>query len=94
MTRRRSGYHSPSLRWYSEAQREVEVVSQTAIWYHTGRPPVPIRWVLVRDPQRKFATQAVLCTDLEDTPLQILSWFVLRWRLEVTFHTARAHLDV
>lgn len=81
-------------RWYSEAQREIEIVSQTAIWYHTGLPPVPIRWVLVRDPQRKFATQAVLCTDLEATPLQILSWFVLRWQMEVTFHAARAHLGV
>jgi hypothetical protein len=81
-------------RWYSEAQRVVEVVSQTAIWYHTGLPPVPIRWVLIRDPQRKFATQALLCTDLEATPLQILSWFVLRWQLEVTFQAARAHLGV
>lgn len=31
-------------RWESEAQRQVEIVSQTAIWYHTGLPPVPIRW--------------------------------------------------
>jgi hypothetical protein len=36
----------------------------------------------------------MLCTDLEATPLQILSWFVLRWQLEVTFHAARAHLSV
>jgi len=65
-----------------------------ANWYHTGLPPVPIRWVLIRDPQGKFATQALLCTDLEATPLQILSWFVLRWQMEVTFQAARAHLGV
>ncbi|HST89918.1 MAG TPA: transposase, partial [Ktedonobacterales bacterium] len=70
-------------RWYSESDRLVEVVSQTAVWYHTGLPPVPLRWVLVRDPQGKFATQALLCTDLDATPAQILSWFVLRWQLEV-----------
>jgi hypothetical protein len=81
-------------RWYSEEQRVVEVVSQTALWYHTGLPPVPIRWVLVRDPRGKFPTQALLCTDVEATPLQILSWFVLRWQLETTFHAARAHLGV
>jgi hypothetical protein len=81
-------------RWHSEAERTVEVVSQTAVWYHTGLPPVPIRWVLIRDPQGMFVTQALLCTDLEATPLQILSWFVLRWQLEVTFHAARAHLGV
>jgi hypothetical protein len=60
-------------RWYSQAPRVVEVVSQTAVWYHTGLPPVSIRWVLIRDPQGKFAIQALLCTDLEATPLQILS---------------------
>jgi hypothetical protein len=81
-------------RWYSEAERLVEIVSQTALWYHTGLPPVPIRWVLIRDPRGIFPTQALLCTDLEATPLQILSWFVLRWQMEVTFHAARAHLGV
>jgi hypothetical protein len=55
-------------RWYSAGQREVEIVSQTAVWYHTGLPPVPIRWVLIRDPQGKFATQAKLCADLDATP--------------------------
>jgi hypothetical protein len=81
-------------RWYSEASRVVEVTSQTAVWYHTGLPPVPIRWVLIRDPEGKFTTQALLCTDLDASPLQILSWFVLRWQMEVTFHAARAHLGV
>ncbi len=50
--------------------------------------------MLIRDPQRKFATQALLCTDLEATPEQILSWFVLRWQLEATFHAVRAPLGV
>jgi hypothetical protein len=81
-------------RWYSQTERVVEIVSQTAVWYHTGLPPVPIRWVLIRDPQGKFATQALLCTDLDASPLEILSWFVLRWQLEVTFHAVRAHLGV
>jgi hypothetical protein len=81
-------------RWYSQTERVVEIVSQTAIWYHTGLPPVPIRWVLIRDPQGKFATQALLCTELDASPVQILSWFVLRWQMEVTFHAVRAHLGV
>jgi len=54
----------------------------------------PLHWVLIRDPQGTFPTQALLCTDLEATPLQILSWFVLRWQLEVTYHAVRAHLGV
>jgi hypothetical protein len=52
------------------------------------------RRVLIRDPWGKFATQAVLCTDLAGDPLQIVSWFILRWQLEVTFREVRAHLGV
>jgi hypothetical protein len=80
--------------WYSERDRPVEVLSQTAVWYSTGFPPVLIRWVLIRDPQGTFRTQALLCTDLDAEPLHILSWFVRRWQLEVTFHAVRAHLGV
>ena len=29
--------------WYGEPDRPVEVLSQTAVWYSTGFPPVPIR---------------------------------------------------
>jgi hypothetical protein len=80
--------------WYGHQERLVEVVSQTAVWYHTGLPPVPIRWVLIRDPQGAFPSQALLCTDLEASPAQILAWFVQRWQLEVTFHALRAHLGM
>jgi hypothetical protein len=80
--------------WYGEGQRQVEVCSQTAVWYHSGKPPVELRWVLIRDPQGKFEPQALLSTNLEHTPLQILTWFIRRWRLEVTFEEARAHLGI
>jgi hypothetical protein len=80
--------------WYGGGERLVEVASEVAVWYHTGLPPVPLRWVLVRDPQGIFATQALLCTDLHADPERIVSWFVLRWKLEVTFQEVRRHLGV
>ena len=80
--------------WYGEGKREVELTSSTAVWYHNGLPPLPIRWVLIRDPKGKFKTQALLCTDLNEKPEQILEWFVMRWQLEVTFHEVRDHLGV
>jgi hypothetical protein len=80
--------------WYGEGTRTIELVSNTAVWYHCGQPPVPIRWVLIRDPKGKFKTQALLCTDLTVKPAQIVKWFVLRWQLEVTFREVRAHLGV
>jgi hypothetical protein len=80
--------------WYGQYDRTVEIVSGTAMWYHSGKPPLPIRWVLIRDPQGQFKTQAILCTDQTQDPLQILMWFVRRWRVEVTFHEVRTHLGV
>jgi hypothetical protein len=80
--------------WYGRGERAVEVASETAVWYHTGLPPVPLRWVLIRDPQGQFAPQALLCTDLTAAPDQIVAWFVQRWQLEVTFEEARRHLGV
>jgi hypothetical protein len=81
-------------RWYGERDRPIEVLSRTALWYSTGFPPVPIRWVLIRDPRGHFATQALLCTDVQADPHQVIRWFILRWQLEVTFHEVRAHLGV
>jgi len=80
--------------WYGAGRRVVEIVSDTAVWYHSGQPPLPLRWVLIRDPKDKFKTQALLCTDLKIAPVQIIKWFVLRWQLEVTFHEVREHLGV
>jgi len=36
--------------------------------------------------------EALLCTDLEADPEQIVRWFVMRWQLEVSFQEARRHL--
>jgi DDE superfamily endonuclease len=80
--------------WYGEGPREVEVTTDTAVWYHAGKPPVAIRWVLIRDPHKEFESQALLSTHLEHTPDQMLPWFVRRWTMEVTFEEARAHLGM
>ena len=82
------------MAWYDGTTRTVELTSQTAVWYRSGKPPVLIRWVLIRDPQGSFATQALLCTNPSADPTQILEWFVLRWQLEVTFQEVRTHLGV
>ena len=45
-------------------------------------------------PSGKFDAQALLCTHQASPPVQILEWFVRRWRMEVTFQEVRAHLGV
>jgi hypothetical protein len=78
--------------WYGSAERTVEIVSDSAIWYSTGLPAVPVRWVLIRDPQGEFKTQALLSTDLATKPEQIIKWFVRRWQMEATFQEVRQRL--
>jgi hypothetical protein len=78
--------------WYGAEERTVEVVSNTALWYSTGLPAVPLRWVLIRDPRQEFRTQALLRTDLGAEPERIISWFVRRWQMEATFQEVRQRL--
>jgi hypothetical protein len=83
-----------TLAWYGDQHRRMEITSATAVWYHSGKPVVPIRWVLVRDPAGDYEPVALLCTDPTCTPEQIVVWFVRRWTVEVTFAEVRAHLGV
>lgn len=87
--------------WYRQGPRVVEMTSGTGVWYHPGKPVVPLRFVLVRPlkkqgkrPTATFEPQAFLCTDLQASPVQIVEWYIQRWPLEVTFEEARAHLGL
>jgi len=80
--------------WYGRTNRLVDIASGTALWYRSGVPPVPIRWLLVRDPKGELEPQAFLATNLNARPCDILAWFVSRWQVEVTFAEVRAHLGV
>ena len=80
--------------WYGHLQKQLDVATGTAVWYHGGSPIVPLRWVLVRDPAGKLKPQAFLCTDQQAGAMQILDWFVKRWQIEVTFEEAHAHLGM
>ena len=81
-------------RWYGEENREIEIVSGKCVWYHVGKQAVPVRWVIIRDPLEKFETQALLCTNREAVPRQIVEWFIKRWQVEVTFEETRRHLGI
>ncbi len=79
--------------WYGRTRRRLDITSGTALWHHPGRQ-VPIRWVLVRDVAGEKEPQAFLCTDMEADPVDVLRWFVGRWRTETTFEEARRHLGM
>lgn len=80
--------------WYGGTLRTLHITTGQSLWYTPGVKPLPIRWVLVRDPLGKLQDAAFLCTDLHVSPEQILRWYVMRWNVEVTFEEVRAHLGL
>ena len=59
--------------WYGGEARAVEVCTETAVWYHSGLPPVAIRWLLIRDPHDEFAPQALVPRNSTTPPLRCWS---------------------
>jgi hypothetical protein len=80
--------------WYGQKEKEMELTTATALWYHSGKPVVSLRWVLLRDPEGKLATMALLSTNLALTAQMIVTYFVRRWSVELTYEEVRAHLGV
>lgn len=81
-------------KWYGKENVKMLIHSGCCIWYSGGKPPVKIRWVLLKDPLGKIRSRALLCTDLERPPKEIINEFIKRWTVEVTFEEVRTHLGV
>jgi len=81
--------------WYGHLNgKTLEITSDIALWYRPGTPVLPVRWVLVRDPEGKRGPQAFFSTDITLEPAEIIALYVRRWQIEVTFAETRAHLGV
>jgi hypothetical protein len=87
-------WHTAWVKWYGQGQQQIEWCSGTALWYRGGQIPLPIRWVLTRDPQGQRDARAYFSTDQQQPGLALVLDFMKRWPIEVTFEEARAHLGV
>jgi hypothetical protein len=83
-----------TVNWYGEGKRVVEICTATALWYRYGSDPLPIRWVLTRDPAGKRPPKALFSTDQSQTAQEIVLDFMKRWSLETTFEEGHAHLGL
>ena len=80
--------------WYNQKDKKVLVATGTALWYHSGMPPVAIRWVLIKDEEGNKEPLALLSTHTPRSAEQIILCFIRRWSMEVTFKEVRAHLGL
>jgi hypothetical protein len=87
-------WQTEDLLWYAGRSLTMDLTSGTALWRRDGEAPLPIRWVLLRDPSGKRRPCALFCTDPAATMHQIIAWYVSRWQIEVMFEEVRCHLGV
>lgn len=78
--------------WYDEEPQPRDLATGAALWHRAGQPPLPIRWVLLRDPAGAHKPVALCCTTQTTDAAQILAWYLARWNIEVTFAELRAWL--
>jgi len=83
-----------TVKWYGGEQRTIECLTFECLWYHAGELPLKLRIVLVKTPGGKNEAETFFSTDITNSPMQIIEWFVLRWNIEVTFAETRAHLGI
>lgn len=77
--------------WYGGQSQTVDYVTGTALWYHTGKKPVAIRWVLIRLENK---LTGLVSNDPALRADEMIGYFVRRWSIETTFALVRAHLGV
>ncbi len=80
--------------WYGKHNKEMLITSGVAIWHKSNKVMVKVKWVLIKDPEEKLEPVLLACTDTELVADKIVSFFVRRWRVEVTFAEVRRHLGV
>ena len=87
-------WHRSQVPWYGGSLAVRDWATGTALWYSTGKPPLVIRWVLIRDPAGIQPIRAFFSTDIYLAPPVVVAGFVDRWTLEVTYEESRAHLGI
>jgi hypothetical protein len=91
----------PDLGWkeivvegYGQKKKKLKYISNVSLWGADGFRPIPIKWVLVIDPEGEFDPVPLMSTDLAISPGEIIAHYIKRWNLEVTFEEVREHLGV
>ncbi len=92
--RRDTPWEEVEVAWYGGHKKKLQLFARTALWYTPGEAPVPIRYVITRDPEGHLRNEVFACTKLDATPAQIIEWVVMRWSVETTFEEAREHLGL
>lgn len=82
--------------WYGGQRKIVQYISFTCLWHVEGNDPLPVRVVLLRDPEGKYQPIPLIgiSHDFSLDTVEIIESYVSRWNQEVTHKEVREHLGV
>lgn len=87
-------WQEAEVQWYRGRKKKVQYVTTACLWSPVGGEAIPIRLVVLKDPKGQFEPAALMSTDVTLSALEIITEFVKRWAIEVTFREAREHLGI
>ncbi len=87
-------WQETEVQWYRGRKKKVQYVTTTCLWSPVGGEAIPIRLVVLKDPKGQCESAALMSTDVTLSALVIITEFVKRWAIEVTFREAREHLGI
>lgn len=87
-------WEAKKIKTYSGRERFLKFLTGTGLWGAEAFEPVPIRWVLVVDPENRLDPLPLMSTDVTLSAEEILALYIDRWAIEVTFEETREHLGV
>lgn len=88
----RSNWVEHEVTWYGGIKKTVLILTGINLWCPRGKRPLELTWVIVKDPEGKMEPIFLASSSTKLSPLKILTYFIRRWNIEVTFQEAREHL--
>jgi hypothetical protein len=82
------------VEWYGGVKKTVQYVTVTCLWGASKGLAIPIRMILIRDPEGRFDPVPLMSTAYWLGVEVVIQEFVKRWNIEVTFRDCREHLGI
>jgi len=78
-----------TIRFKNRCQRKLQVKVIRGVCWYTVAGSAAVQVVLVRDPKGKWRNEALVCTDVTLTPVEVIKGYCRRWSVEVAFCDAK-----
>jgi len=78
-----------SIKFKNGCERTLEVKVIPNVCWYTAAGSAAVQLVLVRDPEGKWRNEALVCTDLGLSAVEMITGYCRRWSVEVAFCDAK-----